>query len=312
MRIAILGATSHIAKDLVQLFARSGSHELVLFARRPEAVTLWLAASGMPQRYPVREFTAFNGEQHFDAVINFVGVGNPAQTVAMGSSIFDITRQFDDLALAYLQREPGCRYVFASSGAAFGGDFAQPVDETTPAVVPINRLQPADWYGAAKLHAECRHRSLAPLPIVDLRIFNYFSSTEDIQARFLITDMLRAIKDREVFRTSSANITRDYAGPREIHQLVSGVLAAPPVNTAVDCYTQAPVDKLTLLAAMQSEFGLRYELVVQPTGLAATGNKVNYYSRNRKASVVFGYDPPRAALEVVLDESRKLLGLSSA
>lgn len=42
MRIAILGATSQIAKDLIHSCATRSAHELVLFARRVEVLRQWL------------------------------------------------------------------------------------------------------------------------------------------------------------------------------------------------------------------------------------------------------------------------------
>ena len=193
MRIAILGATSQIAKDLVLSFSAQSNHELALFARRPEAVKQWLTGVGLSGRYTVADFAVFGADRNFDAILNFVGVGNPAQAAAMGASIFDVTLQYDERALAYVRQHPDCRYLFLSSGAAYGSTFDEPADENTKAVVAINHLQPQDWYAVAKLHAECRHRSLKHLPIVDIRVFNYFSHTQDISARFLITDILRAI-----------------------------------------------------------------------------------------------------------------------
>ena len=59
MRIAILGATSLIAKDLLLSFSDQSSHELVLYARRPEVVSKWLTNFGLSQRYAVDGFTAF-------------------------------------------------------------------------------------------------------------------------------------------------------------------------------------------------------------------------------------------------------------
>ncbi len=88
MRIAILGATSQIAKDLVLSFAAYAKHELRLFARRPEAVKEWLADVGLTARYPVGSFDEFGVNKPFDAILNFVGVGNPAQAVAMGGIDF--------------------------------------------------------------------------------------------------------------------------------------------------------------------------------------------------------------------------------
>lgn len=91
MRIAILGATSQIAKDLICTFARSEEHDLVLFARRPEAVVAWKTSVGIRQDWSVNGYEDFTASQYFDAVMNFVGVGNPAQAATMGASIFEVT-----------------------------------------------------------------------------------------------------------------------------------------------------------------------------------------------------------------------------
>ncbi len=308
MKIAILGATSQIAKDLVLSFSKSNNHALVLFARRPVVVTEWLTLVGLPDKYPVADFESFTADGNFDAIINFVGSGNPAQTAAMGASIFDVTSKYDELALEYLRHHPQCRYIFLSSGAAYGSSFDEPVDENSKAVVAINNLQPQDWYAVAKLHAECRHRALAHLPIVDIRVFNYFSHTQDIAARFFISDILRAIQSGEKLITSSDNIVRDFIGPVDFHQLVSMILVAPPSNDVVDCYTKEPVDKLTLLTNMNKQFGLAYEMRNVPAGVNATGLKLNYFSKQRRAEK-FGYLPTKNSLWNVLDEARiKLYG----
>ena len=84
MRIALLGATSQIAKDLVLSISVQSNHELVLYARRPVVVSQWLAGVDLVGRYAVADFTAFSFGDHSDAILNFFGVGNPAQAVAMG------------------------------------------------------------------------------------------------------------------------------------------------------------------------------------------------------------------------------------
>lgn len=246
-------------------------------------------------------------DDKFDAVINFVGCGNPALVGQLGNSILETTYEFDSLALNYVKRNVGCRYIFLSSGAVYGGGFATPADDQTRASFPINQLGSQDWYGVAKIYAETRHRALAELPIVDLRVFNYFSESSDIEARFLISDILRSIRARQVLQTSQENIVRDYIGPKEFMQLILRVLRAPPQNVAIDCFTQAPIDKISMLESMKKEFGLNYELVEQRTGLLATGNKLKYYSRSRKAADLFGYAPEATSLDVVLEQSRRLL-----
>jgi nucleoside-diphosphate-sugar epimerase len=301
MRIAILGATSQIAKDLVLSFAAQSRHELVLYARRPQVVEQWLQDQGLAGRYAVADFSAFSAAEHFDAVLNFVGVGNPAQAAAMGASIFDVTLQYDEMALDHVRRDPDCRYIFLSSGAAYGASFDAPVDENTQAAIPVNKLQPQDWYGVAKLHAECRHRALAHLPVVDVRVFNYFSHTQDIEARFLITDILRAIRDKTVLKTSPDYIVRDFIHPSDFYSLVSAILASPATNVVLDCYSLAPIDKPTLLAAFQEKFGLQYEITQAAASVNATGGKPHYYSRNTRAAQ-FGYQPGLTSMQGILQE----------
>ena len=306
MRIAILGATSQIAKDLVLSFSAQSSHELVLYARRPVVVRQWLGSVGLSDRYAVADFGAFITSEHFDAILNFVGVGNPAQAVALGASIFDLTLKYDEMALDYVRQHPECRYIFLSSGAAYGASFEVPVNANTKATVPINNLQPQDWYAVAKLHAECRHRALSNLPIVDIRVFNYFSCTQDIAARFFITDILRAIRDKAVLKTSSDYIVRDYLNPSDFHQLVNVLLSFSAENAAVDCYSRAPIDKPSLLTAMHDQFGLQYAVTQASVGLNATGSKPHYYSLNTRAAD-FGYQPTLTSLEGIVKEMQMSL-----
>lgn len=305
MRIAVLGATSQIAKDLIVSYSNLKDKHLYLFARRREEVEKWLASVWLAGRYPVAEFSEF-ARQEFDVVINFVGVGNPAQAVAMGSSIFDVTLRFDEMVLEYLRIHPACRYLFLSSGAVYGSSFKEPANRDTPAVVAINDLSPHEWYGAAKLHAECRHRAHSEFSIIDIRVFNYFSRTQDISARFLITDVLRVIRDKTVLKTSSDYIVRDYLHPSDFFNLVSALLASPAANTAVDCYSRAPVDKPSLLESMRSEFGLRYEITKEYASVNATGSKPHYYSLNTRAAD-FGYQPTLTSMEGIMREATALL-----
>lgn len=305
MKIAILGATSQIARDLIVSFSALQGQHLHLFARRADEVRKWLNDIGLSERYLVDDFPAF-GTQEFDAVINFVGVGSPAQALAMGNAIYEVTLRYDEMVLDYLKTHPSCRYLFLSSGAAYGSSFNEPATCDTKAVIAINNLEPYEWYGIAKLHAECRHRAHPELHIVDIRMFNYFSHTQDIEARFLITDIVRAIRDKVVLKTSSEYIVRDFIHPSDFYQLVRVMLSAPATNVAVDCYTLAPIDKPNLLTFMQENFGLSYKIVESNTGVNATGGKSYYYSTNRLAEV-FGYIPSFTSLEGVLQETTMLL-----
>jgi nucleoside-diphosphate-sugar epimerase len=305
MKIAILGATSQIAKDLIVSLLTNTENKLHLFARRPDDARNWLNNIGLSDLCLIDDFSAF-GIQDFDVIINFVGVGNPEKTSAMGASIFDVTLKYDELALNYLREHPACRYIFLSSGAAYGSNFGEPANVKTNAAVAINNLQPQNWYGVAKLHAESRHRSLADFSIVDIRFFNYFSQTQDIEARFLISDILRAIRDNSLLKVSSDNNFRDYLHPSDFYQLVCKILAAPKINIVLDCYSKAPIEKFNLLTMMHEKFGLHYEISESNTILNATGNKPYYYSMNKLAGD-FGYLPTLTSAECIIKETNAIL-----
>jgi nucleoside-diphosphate-sugar epimerase len=236
-----------------------------------------------------------------------VGVGNPEKAAAMGSSIFDVTIHYDELVLRYLQKNPKCRYIFLSSGAAYCSTFKIPADETTNAIVDINNLHPQDWYGVSKLHAECRHRSLSSLSIVDLRVFNYFSNTQNMESRFLITDIVRSVRDKTTLKTSSEMIVRDYITPKDFHSIINAISNSPPKNDVIDCYSKSPIEKLILLEAMKAKFGLQYEYAENAEGINATGLKPNYYSLNKRASL-FGYQPSLTSLEGIIYEAKNIFG----
>jgi nucleoside-diphosphate-sugar epimerase len=305
MNIAILGATSQIARDLIISFSSAEDIKLHLFSRRPADVHQWLSWRGLAGRHVNLGFADFS-KHAFNAIINFVGVGNPAQAAAMGNLIFDVTLHFDQMVLDYLQLYPTCCYLFLSSGAAYGSGFSEPANNNTQALVSINSLTPHEWYGVAKMHAECRHRAHPELAIIDIRVFNYFSHTQDLSARFLITDMVRAIRDKQVLVTSSDYIVRDFLHPDDFHQLCSSVLSAPAANSAVDCYTRAPIDKPNLLAAMQEAFGLQYRTTEATASVNATGGKPHYYSLNRRAED-FGYKPSMTSLDGILRETSAIM-----
>lgn len=308
MTIAILGATSQIARDLIISYAAAEEdNHLHLFSRRPIEVIKWIESVGLSGRYLIDDFSEF-GKQEFDAVINFVGVGNPAQALEMGNAIFDVTLRYDEMVLDYLKVHPACRYLFLSSGAAYGSNFNEPVDQNTPSVVAINNLASHEWYGVAKLHAECRHRAHSELHIIDIRVFNYFSHTQNIEARFLITDILRAIRDKTILSTSPENIVRDFLHPIDFYCLVNALLVAPATNASVDCYSRSPIDKFSLLIAMQEKYGLRYEITQATNSVYATGSKLHYYSRNTRAAD-FRYSPTLTSLEGVLIEMDKAFEL---
>lgn len=312
MNIAILGASSQIAKDLICSFAASGRSGLLLYVRDIDATHAWLDARGLGDVCSIYSYEAYGKLPH-DAVINFVGVGDPRRAAEIGADIFKITAHFDELVLAELKRNPNRRYLFLSSGASYGSCYAEPVTSDSQASIPINDIRPQDYYAVAKLHAEVRHRAYSKLSIIDLRVFNMFSRTYNLDARFFITDVIRAIRDNRTLVTTADHMVRDFMHPIDFHRLVECLLVASPTNCAVDCYSAAPIDKVTLLNTMAHNFGLRYEISSEPLiSVNATGVKPNYYSLNRKAAE-FGYQPTCSSMDCIVQETTVILnGLTTS
>ena len=301
MRIAILGATSQIAQDLILSFSKNQHYDFSLFGRNIELLEKWINSENLSDKYQVQEYSEFGNHQKYDVIINFVGIGDPAKAQKMGSDIFKVTEQYDDMALEYLKQHRKTKYIFLSSGAVYGGDYKDPVKKDTLATININNLATTDWYAIAKLYAEARHRSLPDLSIVDIRVFNYFSHTQNINARFLITDIVRALKNGEVFKTSPDNVIRDFITPPDFYNLIQAIIDYKPLNTALDCYTKSPVEKFNLLSEIESKFGLNYEVDENLNVVNATGAKFNYYSENKIAKDI-GYNPGSTSLESIIRE----------
>jgi len=127
-----------------------------------------------------------------------------------------------------------------------------------------------------------------------------------MDARFFIAEIVRAIRDKTVLITSADSFLRDFIGPDDFYRLVSAILTSPATNDVVDCYSKGLVDKQDLLTAMQSHFGLQYQLVPTSVGINATGKKPYYYSQNKRA-LKFGYVPLFSSLDCLLLEMESTL-----
>ncbi|PQZ91866.1 MULTISPECIES: NAD(P)-dependent oxidoreductase [Pseudomonas] len=306
-KIAVLGASSQIAKDFILSAKAKNEYQLILFGRNLTYLKDWLSETGLTS-IEVAPYENYGQTDH-DVVINFVGVGNPAKAKSMGASILEVTQQYDQLVLKNLHKYPNRKYLFLSSGAVYGGAFDSPATNQSNATIPINLITDQDYYSVAKIYAEVCHRAAAPLAIVDIRVFNYFSQTQDIDARFFITDVVRSIRDGKVLHTLPQDMNRDFIHPQDFYNLVDCIIKSPKMNTAVDCYSVRPTSKYEILKEMSEKLGLLYSVTRDQTvSVNATGTKLNYYSNYHKAAE-FGYKPQHSSLDTILNESAAILGV---
>jgi len=275
MNIAILGSTSWIAYDLMAML---DEHTVVPFGRTKGVA-----------------FENFR-DGNFDVVINCIGS-------AWVPDIVETTLAFDSMVLQYLKAHPKCKYIFMSSGVAYGGDFDHPVDWHSPSVVQIN--QQPNAYASSKLIAELRHRALPELPIVDLRVFSYFSETVNLNRPMLMSKLIDCLLNGKTMTVSNQCLIRDYVGPDDMYQLVKKIIDANPVNMAVDIYSREPTSSVEIIEWAVKEYRLRVEYKPVETFSGTAGSKPAYFTENRAAEH-FGYLPSMTSLEVIKLESEQL------
>lgn len=304
VRVALLGATSHIAKGLIAYWIKDNNRDLLLYARSPERVQEFMTRLE-PCRAEVFSIEEF-GSKQYDVIVNCVGIGNPQKLRETLKYIFSITTRFDDLILDYLASHPKTLYVNLSSGAAYGTDFSQPVDEQSLSCLNINALKPEEYYGIAKLHSEARHRSMPELSIVDLRIFGYFSRYIHLDEKFLLSEIISCLKSKQTLVTSPINIWRDYLHPLDLVSLIECIITNQPVNAVYDAYSNKHVSKFELLDFFAKTYGLKYLIDESCQVPAVTGQKSRYYSNGRTAREI-GYIPKFTSIAGIKAEADAII-----
>ncbi|NLE90945.1 MAG: NAD(P)-dependent oxidoreductase [Elusimicrobia bacterium] len=286
-RIAILGATSHIAKGLILNFLQNTKNSLFLFARRPQDVISFLQVNGCELFPKIQDFAKFENNK-YDIIINCVGLGTPNKVKMENNQIFNLTERFDNLVLEYLKKYRKACYINLSSGAVYS--------------VACDDIRPEHYYGIAKLYQEARHRSLNKLHIVDIRIFSYFSRFIDLNSGFFLTDIIKCIKTGTILETNSSDFIRDYLSPQDFFNLICLIIGKRFSNFVVDAYSAAPIRKFELLGFLTKKYALKYKIRNNLKLDSPTGKKDTYFSRSRKALSLLGYKPKNSSLETIAAE----------
>ncbi|MFA5275872.1 MAG: NAD-dependent epimerase/dehydratase family protein [Candidatus Omnitrophota bacterium] len=291
-KIAILGATSHIAKGLILNFLKDKKNSLFLFARSPFKVASFLKENAPGAGCGIDGFKGF-GKGKYDVIINCVGLGTPSKVIEANNSIFNLTEKFDNLALGYLKKYPKAIYINFSSGAVY--------------TISCGDLKPEHYYGVAKLWQEARHRALNKLNIVDIRVFSYFSRFIDMDSGYFITELLKSLKKNKVFLTNTCDFSRDFLSPGDLFRLISLIIKTKPFNGVVDAYSAKPVNKFKLLDYFSRNHSLKYDVIRELEIKCPTGVKEKYFPVSKRAADL-GYRPEFSSLKTITSESRYILG----
>lgn len=309
-RIAILGATSHIAKGIIYNFINSNEQfELHLFTRSPGKIRDFLTKEKLTEKSKYFVYTGYNSilKGNYDVLINCVGVGTSKALNGDYTKYFTVTEKYDNVALEYiLNINTKALYISLSSGVVYGKEFAKPAEELTKNSISVNNILPSEYYAIARLYAEAKHRSFKSLNIVDLRIFSYFSRFIDLEEGYFISDIINCIRKKKTLITDMEDIARDYIHPKDLFNIILRCIKNKKTNAVYDIMSLKPVLKRELLESFSLKYGLKYRQVRSFNYASTTGLKKKYYSKSKKARALF-YKPKFTSISSVLSEAAFLL-----
>ncbi len=305
MNIAVMGGSSHIAKNLIVRFAALPECRLTLFCREPAPVAEFV------RRYaPGGEVETVVGygdfmTRKFDAIVNCVGAGTPGDPGFSPRNWFDTLQKFDDLALDHLKRSAGRTTLIGfSSGAVYGSRTPGPFSGGSTVTLPVNFPTTGDFYTISRLYAEAKHRMYRDLRIVDLRVFAFYSRFIDVDSGYFMSDVLKALLDGSELETTPADMVRDYISPDDLFDAVRFCIGLEDANRAFDLRSSAPAGKFEILERFKERFGLRWRF----GGAAASPNgERRMYCSDDPGLEQAGLPPRFSALDALTAETEKRL-----
>ena len=309
MNIVILGATSHIAKGLIERFLNQGTDTLHLFSRTPSMVQNFLNSVEMASITDYRLYGDYGDfiSGSYDVIINCIGVETRNSHDCDFTRYFSVTEEFDNLVISYLKNSnPDALYISFSSGAVYGRGFSKPVADDSTNCLMVNHLVQQDYYGIVRINAEAKHRAHENFRIIDLRIFSYFSRYINLTDGYFITDVIQAILHSSVLHTNTNDIVRDYLHPDDLYRAIRACIETRLINRAIDINSTGPANKEEILDYFSLVYGLKYEKCAVTENISATGSKSNYYSICNHTTAI-DFSPRFSSMDSVIQEASHLL-----
>jgi nucleoside-diphosphate-sugar epimerase len=301
MKVAILGATGHLSKCAFWVFSKDVNNEFFLFSRSTEM----LKQTELYREFPIDRTHFENYEQFaindYDVIFNGVGVWDTPG--CHPCDIFAVTEYYDNIILEYQKAHPYSVSIHISSGAAYAGDYTQPVEDMTKTQLNINKIRTGDYYSIAKINSEAKHRAFNNLHIVDIRLFGFFSRFMNLEYPYLLSALINSVKGNTKFKAIRENFWRDYIHMNDFSAMLLGIVAADKINTAVDARSSQPISKEELIRLFVGNYGLKIQYD-DNVDVSTTGVKPYYYSRLDNAV----YTPHYSSLQTVKNEIEYFLG----
>ncbi|SFE86047.1 Nucleoside-diphosphate-sugar epimerase [Paenibacillus algorifonticola] len=304
-KVAILGSTGHIAKNIIYGLSTK-NYQLFLFARNTEAVKSFMTTEiSSSENSSIHSFSEFS-DHKYDVVINCVGIGDPGKLRRAGGSIFKLTEEFDNLILDYLELNKETLYINLSSGVAYGSNFNTPADQNKNALININNISSTDYYTISKINTETKHRAFSQFNIIDLRVFGFFSRFIDLKTPYFLSDIVNCVKSGSAFITGNSDMVRDYIDPKDFLNIIEKCIQAKDINDVFDVYSLEPISKFEMISFFEKHYNLKVSIEDNKVLTSVTGIKSNYYSLNKRAEIL-GYKPEFRSIDSINNELKEIL-----
>jgi nucleoside-diphosphate-sugar epimerase len=309
MKIALFGASSNIAQDVIfKLMAADFVDQIDLYSRNPSLVMNTLVKTKVTNKTNCLDYADFISQKNYGFILNFIGLGCPQKILERESELIDIADYYDELIISHLKKYQPCGYIYLSSGAVYGTDFHQPVPKIGKQIADATNGHDLSSYTISKIRCELRHRALSNIPIIDLRIFSYFSARHSLNTKLFMAEICNSIKLGKLLHIEPEPMVRDYIHPGDFYKILELIMVAPPRNGVIDCYSKAPIEKIKLLEIMASRFNLQYKTKALGSKPEFYNRKEHYYSLVRTAEDL-GYSPRYTSEEALINECQKLFQL---
>jgi nucleoside-diphosphate-sugar epimerase len=300
-KIAIIGSTSHISKNLIYYFLKdnkkNNQFQLFLYARNRNKLEgfLKLVQNLLNIRSIDNQVILFNDlpiqhNEKFNIIINCIGPGTNVQDY---SSYFQLTELWDNQIINYLLKHRNCLYINFSSG-------------TVHKNIDINNIQKSDFQSIAKINSEAKHRSFEKLNILDLRLYSFFSRFADLENdKYFINELILALRNKKTFITTSIDFVRDFIHPEDLFNIIKKNMNEKEINKAIDVCSKSAVSKFEILDYCKKYYELYCEFKDDINFNSSTGDKDEYFPKDY--SSIMEYFPKYSSLEGIAEEAKYFL-----
>lgn len=303
IRIAILGANSHIAKGLIYKFNKNNNVYLYLYSTNKNKLNDLF--NFMHHRYYIYKYFEFNN-YNYDVIINCIGVGSSNKLKENYNNFFTFPEYYDNLCIEHLKENKNCLYITFSSGAVYGM-LNEAANYNSENNIKVNQINEQNYYTITRLYTEAKHRSYKDLNIVDLRVFSYFSKFMDFEDKYFITELIYSILNEKEFKVVNDSFIRDYLHLDDLFQAIMKCIKIKKLNCALDIVSKKPIEKNKILEYYNIYYNLKYKYEKDFKYNSASGIKNIYYSEYDKAKKEIDYKPKYTSMETLIDVSKNFL-----